>query len=160
MATSVLAKYNGISIVAAARRGLRRSSSSVLLRKSGGGGAIGTSGSILGDPILFLMIGFNILGAIATIFLRESSDDSAAADPVCASLVVGLLGSLLLKDPMAVLAVYDGSFVGMSLPSRLIHGISSPGQQRQQSQTPLSLFGSFAGAGALAGVFHALTIWH
>ena len=110
MATSVLAKYNGISIVAAARRGLRRSSSSVLLRKSGGGGAIGTSGSILGDPILFSMIGFHILGAIATIFLRESSDDSAAADPVRASLVVGLLGSLLLKDPMAVLAVYGGSF--------------------------------------------------
>jgi len=158
MATSVLARYNGMSIVAAAaRRGLRRSSSSsVLLRKSGGGG--GTSGSILGDPILFSMIGFHILGAIATIVLRESSDDSAAADPVRASSVVGLLGSLLLKDPTAVLAVYGGSFVGMSLPSRLIHGNSSPGQRLQQSQTPLSLFGSFAGAGALAGMFHAVTI--
>ena len=165
MATSVLAKHNGISIVAAAaaRRGLRRSSSSssVLLRKSGGGGAIGTSGSILGDPILFSMIIFHMLGAIATIFLRESSDDSAAADPVRASSVVGLLGSLLLKDPTVVLAVYGGSFVGMSLPSRLIHGNSPPsGQRLQQSQTPLSLFGSFAGAGALAGVFHALTIRH
>jgi hypothetical protein len=161
LATSVLAKYNGVHIVTTARRGLRRGS--VLLRKSGGGGsAIGnTSGNLLGDPILLSMIGFHILGAIATIVLRESSDDSAAADPVRASSVVGLLGSLILKDPMAVLAVYGGSFVGMSLPSRLIHGNSSPGQQRQQQQqTPLSLFGSFAGAGALAGVFHALTIRH
>jgi hypothetical protein len=68
------------------------------------------------------MILYHMLGAVATILLRESSDDSAAADPVRASSVVSLLGSLFLRDPTAVLALYGGSFVGMSLPSRLMHG--------------------------------------
>jgi len=142
LATSILAEYQGVHYIGRKlRRGLWRA-------------GVGPSN------MLVSMIGFHILGAIATLVLRESSDDSAAADPVRASSVIGLLGSLFLKDPTAVLAVYGGSFVGMSLPSRLIHGNSSSGQRLQQSQTPLSLFGSFAGAGALAGVFHAVTIRH
>jgi curved DNA-binding protein CbpA len=143
LATSIVAEYQGVHYIGRKlRRGLWRA-------------GVGPSNMLLS------MIIFHIFGAIATLVLRKSSDDSAAADPVRACSVVGLLGSLFLKDPTAILAVYGGSFVGMSLPSRLIHGNSSPGQQReQQQQTPLSLFGSFAGAGALAGVFHALTIRH
>jgi hypothetical protein len=144
LATSIVAEYQGVHYIGRKlRRGLWRA-------------GVGPSNMLLS------MIGFHIFGAIATFVLRKSSDDSAAADPVRASSVVGLLGSLFLKDPTAILAVYGGTFVGMSLPSRLIHGNSSRGQQRQQQQqqTPLSLFGSFAGAGALAGVFHALTIRH
>ena len=110
------------------------------------------------------MILYHMLGAVATILLRESSDDSAAADPVRASSVVGLLGSLFLRDPTAVLALYSGSFVGMSLPSRLMHGdVVTPGSNARsvvRPQGPLSLLGLFAGAGALAGLFHAMTIRH
>ena len=50
---------------------------------------------ILGD--LVSMIAYHVLGAATTIFLRESSDDAAAADPVRASLVVGLMGLLVLE---------------------------------------------------------------
>jgi hypothetical protein len=145
LATSALAHYQGVRFVG---RKLRRG-----LWKSGAG----PSG------ILVSMILYHILGAVATILLRESSDDdSIAADPVRASSVVSLLGSLFLKDPTAILALFGGSFVGMSLPSRLMHGnIASFGKDDRSGirpQTPLTLFGSFAGAGALAGLFHALTI--
>ena len=146
LATSALAKYQGVRCVG---RKLRRD-----LWRSGAG-----SSSILASMILYHM-----LGAVATILLRESSDDSAAADPVRASSVVGLLGSLFLRDPTAVLALYGGSFVGMSLPSRLMHGyVVAPGSNARsvvRPQGPLSLLGSFAGAGALAGLFHAMTIRH
>ena len=60
----------------------------------------GVSVGILGDPILVSMIAYHVLGAATTIFLRESSDDAAAADPVRASSVssvVGLMGSLVLE---------------------------------------------------------------
>jgi hypothetical protein len=102
LATSALAKYQGVRCVG---RKLRRG-----LWRSGPGPS-----SILASMILYHM-----LGAVATILLRESSDDSAAADPIRASSVVGLLGSLFLRDPTAVLALYSGSFVGMSLPLRLM----------------------------------------
>ncbi|KAL3774002.1 hypothetical protein ACHAW5_004852 [Stephanodiscus triporus] len=141
LATSVLAKYQGVRYVG---RKLRRG-----LWKGGAGPSI----------ILSSMILYHVLGAVVTICLREYSDDSAAADPVRASSVVGLLGSLFLRDPTAILALYGGSFVGMSLPSRLMHG-NAPGKDAMavRPQRLLSLFGSFAGAGALAGLFHAMTI--
>ena len=114
--------------------------------------------------ILTSMILYHMLGAVATILLRESSDDSAAADPVRASSVVGLLGLLFLRDPTAVLALYGGSFVSMSLPSRLMHGYVDAPRSNARSlvrpQGPLSLLGSFARAGALAGLFHAMTMRH
>ncbi|KAL9190163.1 hypothetical protein ACHAXT_007374 [Thalassiosira profunda] len=140
LATSIVAKYSGVKMLG---RKLRRG-----LWKSGAGPS----------SILVTMVLFHILGSIATIFLRESSDDAAAADPVRASSIVGLLGSLFLKDPMAVLALYGGSFVGTSLPSRLIHGNTSAEAKVRQSQTAASLFASFAGAGAIAGLLHAVTI--
>jgi hypothetical protein len=99
LAMSTLAKYQGVRCVG---RKLQRG-----LWRSGAGPS-----SILASMILYHM-----LGAVATILLRESSDDSAAADPVRASSVIGLLGSLFLRDPTAVLALYGGLFVGMSLPS-------------------------------------------
>jgi hypothetical protein len=96
-----------------------------------------------------------MLGAVATILLRESSDDSAAADPVRASSVVSLLGSLFLRDPTAVLAFYGGSFVGMSLPSRLMHGdVVAPRSNARsvvRPQGPLSLLGSFASGTGTGG---------
>ena len=167
LATYAVSKYRGIGGVVtrrAGRRGLRRVA-------GGGAGAMGAMGSgggpfgIFGDPILASMLIYHVLGAVVTIFLREAGDDAAAADPVRASSVVGLLGSLFLKsDPTAMLALYGGSFVGMSLPSRLMHGNIASARKDATSvirpQTPLSLFGSFAGAGAMAGLFHALTIRH
>ena len=52
----------------------------------------------------------------------------------------------------------------MSLPSRLMHGdVVVPGSNARsvvRQQGPLSLLVSFAGAGALAGLFHAMTIRH
>jgi hypothetical protein len=146
LATSALAKYQGVRCVG---RKLQRG-----LWRSGAGPS-----SILASMILYHM-----LGAVATILLRESSDDSTAADPVHASSVVGLLGSLFLRNPTAVLAIYGGSFVSMSLPSRLMHGdVVAPGSNARsvvRPQGPLSLLGSFAGAGALASLFHAMTIRH
>ena len=97
-------------------------------------------------------------GGVDLAKLRECSDDSAAADPVRASAVVGLLGSLFLRDATSVLALYGGSFVGMALPSRLMYG-NAPGAPRVgAAQTPVKLFGTFAGAGAIAGLIHAITI--
>ena len=140
LATSIFAKYRGVNSVG---RKMRRGP-----WKSGAGPS----------SILVTMIFYHVLGSLATIFLRESSDDSAAADPVRASSVIGLLGSLYMKDPIAVLALYGGSFVGMSLPSRLMYG-NTPGQAKSnQPQTALTLFTSFAGAGAIAGLVHSITI--
>lgn len=140
LATGVLAKYQSIASVG---RKMRRG-----LWKAGAGPS----------DVVVSMILFHALGSVATIFLRECSDDSAAADPVRASSVVGLLGSLFLKDPTAILALYGGSFVGMALPSRLMYG-NAPGRAKVgQPQTPVKLFMSFAGAGAIAGLIHAITI--
>jgi len=96
-------------------------------------------------------------GSVATIILREVSDDSAAADPVRASAVVGLAGALLLKDKTAALALYGGSFVGMSLPSRLMQGIM-PEKGVPKPFTVLSILTAFAAAGALGGIAHGATI--
>ena len=140
LATSLLARYQKVGSVG---RKMRRA-----MWKGGAGPS----------SIVVSMILFHVIGSVSTIFLRECSDDSAAADPVRASSVVGLVGSLFLSDPMSVLALYGGSFVGMSLPSRLMYG-NAPGRAKvAQPQTALSLFTSFAGAGAIAGLIHAITI--
>jgi len=140
LATSILAKYQGVSIIG---RKLRRG-----LWKNGAGPS----------NILITMIFYSVIGSLATIYLRECSDDSAAAEPLRASSVVGIMGSLFLKDPTAVLALYGGTMVGMSLPSRLMHG-NAPGQATvNQPQTALSLLASFTGAGAISGLIHAITI--
>lgn len=106
---------------------------------------------------------WHAVGSVATIVLREVSDDSTAADPVRASAVIGLIGALLLHDKSAALAVYGGSFVGMSLPSRLMHGIL-PGKEKGEGSlkpadpTTISLLSTFAGVGALGGIVHGATI--
>lgn len=92
LATAALARYQGVSSVG---RKLRRA---VWSTKGGGSPLSG---------VVMTMMAFHAIGAIATIFLRESSDDSGAADPVRASSVVGLLGALFLKDPTAVLALLE-----------------------------------------------------
>ena len=141
LATSVVAKYRRVGSVG---RKLRRG-----IWKSGAGGL---------SSVMITMMVFHAIGAVATICLRESSDDSGAADPVRASSVIGLLGALFLKDPTSILALYGGSFVGMALPSRLMYG-NAPGKAKQaQPQTPIGLLLSFAGAGALAGMIHGMTI--
>ena len=139
LATSIMAKYRGVASVG---RKMRR-------------GIWSSKGP---SSIAVTMILYHMLGAVATIYLRESSDDSAAADPVRASSVVGLLSSLFVTDPTTVLALYGGTFVGMSLPSRLMYG-NAPGNARAgQPQSALALFTSFAGAGAIAGLIHALLL--
>jgi len=142
LATSALARYRGVASVG---RKVRRA-----VWKTGG------TGFPL-SPIVMTMMAFHALGAMATIFLREASDESGAADPVRASSVVGLLGALFVKDPTSVLALYGGSFVGMSLPSRLMYG-SAPGNARSGSPTALALAAAFGGAGAIAGLIHGITI--
>jgi len=140
LATAAVAKYQNIRFVG---KKLRRG-----LYKSGAGLS----------SIVVTMVLYHALGSFLTIFLRESSDDAGAADPVRSSSVVGLLGALFLKDPTAVLALYGGSFVGMSLPSRLMHG-NAPGKPKPgKLQNAMPLFGSFAAAGAIAGLIHAMTI--
>ena len=139
LATSFMAKYQGIRFVG---RKMRRG-----LWSSAGLSSIATT-----------MVLYHAIGAALTIFLRQSSDVDGAADPVRGSSVVGLIGSVCLQNPMAVLALYGGTFVGMSLPSRLTNG-NAPGRQTLgKSLSAVSLIGSFSAAGALAGLIHAFTI--
>eukprot|EP00984_Skeletonema_dohrnii_P035666 scaffold35705_cov150-Skeletonema_dohrnii-CCMP3373.AAC.2 len=139
LATSVMAKYQGIRFVG---RKMRRG-----LWSSAGLSSIAST-----------MVIYHAIGAALTIFLRQSSDVDGAADPVRGSSVVGLIGSVCLQNPMAILALYGGTFVGMSLPSRLTNG-NAPGKRRQgKPQSALSLVASFSAAGAMAGLVHAFTI--
>lgn len=137
LASSIIAKYRGIN---GAGRKMRRG-----MWKAG----VGPS------SIVVSMIVFHAVGALATILLRQSSEDDGAADPVRASSVAGIIGSLILSDPTSLMALYGGSFVGMSLPSRLMRGNLSRARIRQ-SATSLML--SFVGGGAIAGLIHAMTI--
>ncbi|KAK1749021.1 hypothetical protein QTG54_000960 [Skeletonema marinoi] len=130
LATSVMAKYQGIRFVG---RKMRRG-----LWSSAGLSSIAST-----------MVIYHAIGAALTIFLRQSSDVDGAADPVRGSSVV---------ESMAILALYGGTFVGMSLPSRLTNG-NAPGKRRQgKPQSALSLVASFSAAGAMAGLVHAFTI--
>ena len=139
LATSAMAKYQGIRFVG---RKMRRG-----LWSSAGLSSIATT-----------MVIYHAIGAALTILLRQSSDIDGAADPVRGSSVVGLIGSVCLQNPMAILALYGGTFVGMSLPSRLTNG-NAPGKRRQgRPQSALSLVGSFSAAGAMAGLIHAYSI--
>lgn len=100
---------------------------------------------------------WHAVGSVATIILREISDDSAAADPVRASAVVGMAGALLLHDnKVAALAVYGGSFTGMALPSKLMSLEAS--SRRLTISNVLALLLTFAAAGALGGIVHGATI--
>lgn len=99
---------------------------------------------------------WHAIGSVATIILREVSDDSAAADPVRASAVVGLAAALLLHDKTAALAVYGGSFTGMSLPSKLMS--MSPSSRKLTITNVISLLLTFALAGAFGGIVHGATI--
>lgn len=113
------------------------------------------------DLILAMAL-WHAIGSVATIALREASDESAASDPVRASAVIGLIAALFLQNKGAALAVYGGSFVGMSLPSRLMNGIL-PNKKVENEVEPvppnvLSLFSSFAVAGALGGAVHGASI--
>ena len=109
-------------------------------------------------PIIRMMF-WHAIGSASTITLREVSDDSAASDPVRASAVIGLLAALVLHDKMAALGVYGGSFVGMSLPSRLMYGIL-PGKKKEGLSAPpssvIKLLLSFSLAGGIAGLIHGL----
>jgi hypothetical protein len=137
LATSLMAKYRHVNGVG---RKLRRG-----LWKSG----VGPS------SIVVSMIVFHAIGALATILLRQASEEDGASDPVRASSVVGILGSLFIADPTALMALHGGSLVGMSLPSRLSQGYMG-GSRIRQSAT--AIVGSFVGAGAIAGLIHAITI--
>ena len=109
------------------------------------------------DSTLLPWAFWHAVGSVATIVLREISDDSAAADPVRASAVVGMAGALLLHhDKAAALAVYGGSFTGMSLPSKLMSLESS--SRRLTISNVLALLLTFAAAGALGGIIHGATI--
>jgi len=107
---------------------------------------------------IFPMVMWHSIGSISTIVLREASDDSKAADPVRASAVVGLISALVLSEnKSAALGMYGGSFVGMSLPSRLMYGIL-PGQPKNNATTLISLLLTFGVTGALAGLIHGLSV--
>ncbi|GAB5033758.1 Hypothetical protein NocV09_01500730 [Nannochloropsis oceanica] len=125
---------------------------------------------VASSPYLPLTMGYGVVGALATIALREASDDSAAADPVRAAAVVGLLSALMVgvggHTSLGALAAYGGAFVGMSLPSRLMYGSqpplpgSSPSDAAPLTRptTPRNVLTNFAIAGLLGGLVHGLTL--
>ena len=107
--------------------------------------------------VILSMSFWHAVGSIGTILCRENGDDTTAKSPVRASAVIGLMGALFLtKNKSAALAVYGGSFIGMSAPPRLVHGIL-PGQDSKAIST-VRLLSAFAIAGALGGMVHGLTI--
>ena len=107
------------------------------------------------NNIILSMILWHTIGSIVTIILRENNPTTQ--DPVRASAVVGLVGSLLLQDKTAALALYGGSFVGMSAPGRLMHGMIPP-RSTEQPVSFVSRLISFGIAGALGGLIHGLSI--
>jgi hypothetical protein len=118
----------------------------------------------LKDAPFAVMAGLSALGSVATIALREASDDSAAADPVRAASVIGLLAALVVGfggfTDMGALATYGGAFVGMSSPSRLMRGLV-PGKQLSAAKpgfepSAARLLASFAVVGVFGGLVHAL----
>jgi hypothetical protein len=126
-----------------------------------------SSTSVLTPPSLLSTTLFTAMGAVITIALREASDDRPASDPVRASALVGILAALLVGcheqfNNASALAVYAGSFVGMSLPSRLLKGIipgqSKPisGNNNKQPATAFTLLSIYALAGALGGMYNVL----
>jgi hypothetical protein len=122
------------------------------------------------SPYLPLTMGYGVLGALATIALREASADKAASDPVRAAAVVGLLSALVVgvggHTSLGALAAYGGAFVGMSLPSRLMYGSQPPLPGTSPSDvapltrptTPREVLTNFAVAGVLGGLVHGLTL--
>lgn len=115
---------------------------------------------MLNPKTLIFFAFWHALGSVATILLREASDDSTAADPVRASAVIGLIGALLLEDNASALALYGGSFVGMSLPSRLMFGVL-PGKARDKYTSipsTISLITAFGVVGAIGGLLHGASI--
>mmetsp|Transcript_8799 Transcript_8799/g.9372 ORF Transcript_8799/g.9372 Transcript_8799/m.9372 type:complete len:380 (-) Transcript_8799:343-1482(-) len=143
LATSAVAFKNGI------RTGLARYSF------AGGSRALALS-ALSWEKTLLPWAMWHAIGSVATIVLREMSDDSAAADPVRASAVVGLAAALLLHDKTAALAVYGGSFTGMSLPSKLMS--MSDSSRRLTITNVISLLLTFGVAGAFGGIVHGATI--
>jgi len=115
----------------------------------------------LQKSVILSMAFWHAVGSAGTILLRATSDDTRATDTVRASATIGLIGALLLKDKTAALAVYGGSFVGMSAPTRLLHGIL-PSQVKDGAKVPdtssVTLLTSFAIAGALGGIVHGASI--
>lgn len=112
--------------------------------------------TLLQRKTVLSMILWHAIGSVGTILLREIGDDTTAKDPVRASAIMGLIGSLFLyNNKAAALALYGGSFVGMSAPNRLLYGL---GKKEYPKITPLSLFVSFGIAGALGGLIHGLSI--
>eukprot|EP00957_Ditylum_brightwellii_P038818 2933969-Ditylum_brightwellii.AAC.1 len=116
---------------------------------------------------LALMAGCSAAGSVATIALREASDDKAAADPVRAAAVVGILSALLVGiggfTDTGALAAYGGAFAVMSLPSRLMNGIipgkkPAGGSTEVKAPSAVKLILSFAVAGALGGLVHGITL--
>ncbi len=108
----------------------------------------------LNGPIVQMAF-WHAVGSVATIFLRETSDDERSKDPVRASAIVGLAGALFLKDKTAALAVYGGSFVGMAAPARLMYGL---GNSLKEKDGKIKVWSAFAVAAALGGVVHGATM--
>ena len=112
--------------------------------------------------VVLKMMLWHAVGSVGTIYLRQVGDDTTTKDAVRASAIVGLIGALFLQDKTAALALYGGSFVGMSAPARLLHGIL-PSQVLNNGKvvpmiTRTGLFTAFAIAGALGGAIHGISI--
>ena len=114
----------------------------------------------LNESTVLPMALWHAVGAVATIILRETSDEARSADPVRASAVVGLTGALLLQDKAAALAVYGGSFVGMAAPARLMYGLPKKGNASAavDAPGPIKVWTAFALAAALGGAVHGATV--
>jgi hypothetical protein len=99
---------------------------------------------------------WHALGSVATILLRQAINIPIFACPYRASAVVGLIGALFLEDYYSALALYGGSFVGMSYPHMLFVK-SKKYSSKFHSESLISLIFSFGIAGAFAGLIKGAT---
>ena len=112
--------------------------------------------SSLKKTTLFRFACWHALGSVATILLRQAINIPIFACPYRASAVVGLIGALFLDDYYSALALYGGSFVGMSYPHMLFVK-SKKYSFKFHSESIISLIFSFGIAGAFAGLIKGAT---
>ena len=97
------------------------------------------------------------VGAVTTYVLRQISDDTKLADPIRASALIGLIGAIFFhnyyKQPQeVVLALFGGTFVGMTLPSKLLQGFN----YGRPLTKLVRLLATFATAGAMGGIINGI----
>lgn len=97
---------------------------------------------------------WHALGSVVTLCIRKCFNYSSFMCPYRSSAIVGLIGSLLINDYYSALALYGGSFVGMSYPNKLLN-VKTNSNKNPSFPTVLLSFGI---SGLIAGLIKGITV--